>query len=150
MLRTPLISKVRLAAEQLEQQRERPVSEPKPQVRERPSSRPWKWATPIVGPLALYRIVVETITKQLDRQRERPGSEPKPQVRERLSSRRLVISKVRLAAEQLEQQRERPGSEPKPQVRERPSSRPWKWATPIVGPLALCRIVVETITKQLD
>ena len=87
MLRTPLISKLRLAAEQLEQQRERPGSEPKPQVRERPSPKPWQWATLIVGPLALCRIVVETITKQLDRQREHPGSEPKPQVRERLSSR---------------------------------------------------------------
>src|SRR5262249_1748632 len=52
-----------------------------------PSSRPWKWSIPIVGILALFRIVAETITKRVDRQRESSGVKPHRHVQGQPSSR---------------------------------------------------------------
>ena len=81
MPRTPLVSKLRMAAERLDRPRKCSGSEPNRHVRGQPSSRPWKWSIPIVGILALFRIATETITKRLDRLRERSGSEPNRHVR---------------------------------------------------------------------
>ena len=53
MPRTLLISKLRNAAERLDQPRERSGIEPDRHVRGQPSSRQWKWSLPIVGVLAL-------------------------------------------------------------------------------------------------
>jgi HlyD family secretion protein len=87
--RTLLISKLRMAAEWLDQPRERSGIEPNRHVPgQLPSSRPWKWSIPIVGILALFRIATETITKRLDRPRERSGVEPYHPVRGQLPSSR--------------------------------------------------------------
>ena len=87
MPRTPLISKLRMAAERLDRPRERSGIEPNRHVRGQPSSRPWKWSIPMVGILALFSIATEAITKRLDWQRERSGSEPNRHVRGQPSSR---------------------------------------------------------------
>jgi HlyD family secretion protein len=55
--RTPLVSKLRMAAERLDLQRERSGVEPDRPVRGQPSSRLWKWSIPIVGLLALLGLV---------------------------------------------------------------------------------------------
>ena len=57
MPRPLLISKLRMAAERLDQPRERSGIEPNRPVRGQPSSRPWKWSIPIVGILAFLGLV---------------------------------------------------------------------------------------------
>lgn len=53
MPRTPLVSKLRMAAERMDLQPERSGVESNRHVRGQPSSRPWKWALAIVSILAL-------------------------------------------------------------------------------------------------
>jgi multidrug efflux pump subunit AcrA (membrane-fusion protein) len=86
--RTPLISKLRMAAERMDLPREHSGIKPNRHVRGQPSARPWKWSIPIVGILALFRIATETITKRLDRPRERSSVEPHRHVRGQLPSSR--------------------------------------------------------------
>jgi HlyD family secretion protein len=86
--RTPLVSKLRMAAERLDLQREHSGVEPNRPVRRQSSSRLGKWSLPIVGLLALFKVVVETISKQLDRPRERSDVKPHRHVRGQLPSSR--------------------------------------------------------------
>src|SRR5262249_37656529 len=82
-----LISKLRIAAEQMDRSRGRSGSEPKRHVRRQPSSRPWKWSIPIVAIVALLRVAAGPITKRLDQPREGSGSEPNRHGRGQPSSR---------------------------------------------------------------
>ena len=88
MLRTPLVSKLRMAAERLDTQREHSGVEPNRSVQGQSSSRLWKWSLPIVGLLAFFKVVVETLSKQLDRPRERSDVEPHRHGRGQLPSSR--------------------------------------------------------------
>jgi len=85
--RTSLVSKLRIAAEQMDRSRGRSGSEPKRHVRRQPSSRPWQWSIPIVAIVALLRVAAGPITKRLDQPRERSGSEPNRHGRGQPSSR---------------------------------------------------------------